>query len=212
MKICTKCGIEKPRSEYSNDKSKCDGLRPSCKECSHKYLQAHRSTPEGKAAHLNASNEYFAKNKERILAKGKAFRAEHPDEERAIRSRYAERRKKNARDWVVRNKEHINAYREATKVLTAARARKYRRADPGKFKAIKARYRAAKVQATPNWANPDAIRAYYTLASAIPGTHVDHIVPLVSKLVCGLHCETNLQLLPGPENQRKGNRKWPDMP
>jgi hypothetical protein len=50
------------------------------------------------------------------------------------------------------------------------------------------------------------------IASTVPGTHVDHIVPLVSKFVCGLHCEANLQLLPGPENQRKGNRVWPDMP
>ena len=42
--------------------------------------------------------------------------------------------------------------------------------------------------------------------------HVDHIVPLQSPIVCGLHAETNLQVIPGVMNVGKGNRFWPDMP
>lgn len=41
---------------------------------------------------------------------------------------------------------------------------------------------------------------------------VDHIIPLQSRLVCGLHNEFNLRVITAKENNAKGNRYWPDMP
>ena len=79
------------------------------------------------------------------------------------------------------------------------------------MRAACARRRAAKLNATPAWADRQAIAAVYAEAAA-KGMHVDHIVPLKSKLVCGLHVPWNLQVLPGPENIRKSNRFWPGMP
>jgi hypothetical protein len=73
------------------------------------------------------------------------------------------------------------------------------------------RRRATKLKATPKWADMDKIKQIYIKASTC-GHHVDHIVPLRSKFVCGLHCEANLQILEPSINMSKGNRWWPDMP
>lgn len=40
----------------------------------------------------------------------------------------------------------------------------------------------------------------------------DHIVPLHHPLVCGFHCEANIQFIPLEDNLRKSNLWWPDMP
>jgi hypothetical protein len=41
---------------------------------------------------------------------------------------------------------------------------------------------------------------------------VDHIVPLIHPLVCGLHCPANLRVIPLADNIRKSNNWWPDCP
>ena len=52
----------------------------------------------------------------------------------------------------------------------------------------------------------ERIKAIYREAAAREGEwHVDHIIPLRGKLVCGLHVPDNLQILPGAENRRKSN-------
>jgi len=62
----------------------------------------------------------------------------------------------------------------------------------------------AKIQRTPVWADYKAISDFYQNCPA--GMVVDHIIPLQSKLVCGLHVEWNLQYLPAKENLSKYNK------
>lgn len=66
-------------------------------------------------------------------------------------------------------------------------------------------------RAVPKWYEADKVSALYKRADRL-GVHVDHIVPLRSPIVCGLHCYDNLQLLPEKANLSKSNHMWPDHP
>lgn len=65
--------------------------------------------------------------------------------------------------------------------------------------------------ATVPCSNPLEIASIYEACrkrSAVTGVphHVDHIVPLQGRMVCGLHVHWNLQIMTASENCRKSNR------
>lgn len=79
------------------------------------------------------------------------------------------------------------------------------------------RRQRVKNRATPAWADIEKIREIYRVAQRLSKTtgvkyHVDHIVPLKSNQVSGLHCEANLQVIPATANLKKHNRSWPHKP
>lgn len=76
------------------------------------------------------------------------------------------------------------------------------------YNARNAKRRAQKLNATPTWADIGKIREVYRLCPK--GYHVDHIYPLISDWVCGLHVHENLQHLPAKDNISKGNRRVGD--
>jgi hypothetical protein len=107
-------------------------------------------------------------------------------------------------DYTKANKDCIKEYYEANKEYVRAQQKEYYLNNKSLFIAYRAKRRAAKLQATPKWANLVTIKEIYQTCPS--GYHVDHIVPLQNEIVCGLHCEFNLQHLPASENLSKGNR------
>jgi hypothetical protein len=88
--------------------------------------------------------------------------------------------------------------------------------NPEKVRSDAAKRRSLKNNAMPNWANTAYIKLFYDMvqeAEMKTGIkyHVDHIVPLKSPYVCGLHCEDNLQVLEATENIIKSNSTWLHM-
>ena len=117
------------------------------------------------------------------------------------------------------NKESIASqtkkYREQNYQTIALVKKQWSKDNSDKRNANQAFRKSVKLQATPSWSDKKAINGMYRLATLFNSTginlHVDHIIPLQSDTVCGLHCEANLQLLPASDNTSKGNRWWPDM-
>lgn len=143
---------------------------------------------ENREARLIRQKEWYLKNKDAHLAKCRKRRIENPETEKA-------RYEKNKDRILLRNK----TYRENNR---------------GVVSASKAKRRSQKLKATPKWMTKEdfaAVQEWYQLAKDLQWLseeklHVDHIVPLLGKDVCGLHIAANLQILPASENLRKKNK------
>lgn len=132
-------------------------------------------------------------------------RAANPESHRRANREYA---KRNRREETQR---HANWY-ERNKDARASWLRDYRKRPDiqAKRTAEAAVRRTQKRKACPKWVDRKALWAVYEEArrrSNASGTkhHVDHIVPLVHPLVCGLHAPWNLQILTAEENLQKSN-------
>jgi len=111
---------------------------------------------------------------------------------RQYTSKNIDRIKKQKIEYRLKNKELINRTKRAYRAKTGLH-----RYNESKRKAIKKR-------ALPKWANLEDIKLFYK--NCPEGYTVDHIIPLKSDLVCGLHISWNFQYLTLSENSRKHNK------
>lgn len=128
------------------------------------------------------------------------------ESERNLRKKNPEKYRRKYESWALKNTE---------KVITASL--NWRKRNLDKRSEIEARRRAAKRRAVPGWYDAKKVEQLFAERRELSATSgvqyaVDHIVPLISEIVCGLHWHVNMQVITAKENSSKGNRYWPDMP
>ena len=184
-KICSKCNLEQNKTEFRNDRTKKDGLRPDCKTCSKKYEENRRLT-----------NPTLTKEKL------KKFYENNPEKRQEYRKNYKnrkhEQRKERRNSDVIFNL--VNRVRcRIWKYLTINNITKKNRTldivgcTPQKLK----EHLEKQFSNGMTWEN----RVEW---------HIDHIIPLSSakteEELYKLCHYTNLQPLWAIENMKKGNK------
>jgi hypothetical protein len=209
LRTCTRCGLAFPTAEFPRQ-----GGRPKshCRACNCALTKEWRLNNVEQNRARKAT--WTEQNRELVKASAKAWHTRNADKNR-------ERNRARTRAWQDSHRETARAmcreWRANNLERAMAQQKRWRKEHLPRVLAHNARRRAAEVRATPVWADQASITAVYELAALLTKLtgirhHVDHIVPLKSKIVCGLHVAENLQAIPGRDNMSKGDRTWPDMP
>lgn len=164
---------------------------------------------ERKAKRAAYMREYRRQNPEKVLAAEARSRAKRTEAQKVL-----------ARAWYEQNielcKQRAHEHYRANQQKHVEHGRQWRASNKDKINAYASRKRADQLQATPCWADATSINLAYENAQVLTAEtgiswHVDHIIPLRSRFVCGLHTHTNLQVIPANDNQQKSNRWWLGM-
>jgi hypothetical protein len=197
MRVCTKCGESKPHDAFHVNKKK-NALYRHCIQCHRSMVRdAYLRNWEVRRAQIRA----YAKARPDILRKSTAaWRARNPERVREYEEKNRARKREYHRKWYAANLEDKRT-----------KNRQWSKKNPSKHLALCAKRRAQELQALARWADMKAIEAIYARAKQMTletgvKHDVDHVIPLQGKTVCGLHVETNLQILVAAENRSKGAR------
>ena len=205
-KRCTKCKNIKTYSEFSADNSARSKYRSICKKCDTEYSAENREQIK------EFQKNYYQNNKEKIDERHKLYYENNKEKlteyHREYRETNKEKLSEDNKTYYSNNTEKIleqrKQYREVNKEALSIKSKYYYQNNKYIFKAKNAKRRATKLQATPKWADQEKIKEVYK--NCPEGSHVDHWAPLQGELVCGLHCEFNLQYLTAAENLAKSNK------
>lgn len=232
MKTCNACQTLLPLSSFCKKAKAFDGISGECRACCAIYSAKWRK--ENAEYKKEKDRQYAAANALAARAKSRAWAAANPERVKATNTAYRNlnlekikdlgklRRQNNRsqialakKEYYLKNKERLDAKRRevyrANIEANRAKTRAWAAANPEKKAASRKERQLSKIKATPLWADRWIIEMFYLHAqflskeTGIPH-HVDHIVPLRSTRVCGLHVEHNLQVITGEENMRKRNK------
>lgn len=189
-KVCNICGTTKTLSKFDKSSKETDGFQHRCKQCNREWAKRHRvENPEKERAR---HKKYIEENRDKRREYEKQYAKNNPEKIRANSRRFyntnKEKELERCKMWAKNNRKWMNHYSSLQRLL--------------------------RKQAFASWANEEKIIALYdesykkTIETGILH-HVDHIIPIRSKYVCGLHCEDNLQVLTAHENVKKSNKFRP---
>ena len=177
------------------------------KELSRRYREAHGEEFK------EYQRQWYHDNKESANSTRRRYRENNPKKIKQIRDTNNKKfRKANPSyggDWFRSNPEKSKEY---SKKDYARKSRaNWRKNNKGHLNYLtRKRQKRIKI-ATPIWANQNNIRQIYIKSAQRSLNekleyHVDHIIPIQNKLVCGLHVPENLQIILKKENLSKGNK------
>lgn len=196
-KLCSSCKTEKQFYLFGKTSYSKSGYRSQCKDCEANYRKLHKDKIKiqrelNKDKFAAYKKIYKEINKEKIKEKNKIYR------DNTIERRLAYNAK-----WYQEHKDYANEY-----------AKTYKKTNKGIINNINANRRSATITRIPIWVSDvgkQYIKALYMLAnlqSKLTGEkwHVDHVLPLKGKTICGLHVPLNLRIIKAIDNLKKGNR------
>lgn len=185
---CKTCKTKKPIEKFSKSNRHTLGVMKECSKCLHQSRKKYQ-TPESMEKIAIQRKEYKEKNKDLIKEKNLEYRKENKEKikkaQEAYRLNNPEKVKSSKKRWEINNPEKVAEKRFKRRILEK--------------------------QSIPEWSESDKIKNVYEKAKwlgSLTGLkyHVDHIVPINGKEVCGLHVWANLQILEASINCAKGNR------
>lgn len=141
-----------------------------------------------KSCHATSVRSWQEKNWGRHVENCKAWQEGNPD-----------RQRENLRNWRATNPSQASITQKLWRAKNSV-----------SIYARNAKRTEALKRATPEWADRKSIAKFYSDAERLTKEtgvtwHVDHVIPLRSKFVSGLHVPDNLQVITATENVRKGN-------
>jgi len=236
--LCPQCGQDKDVSRFIWKPNGKQARKP-CRDCLNVQQRAkYQNDPEFRAQHALRCKSWNDRHLDARREISRRYRANNPEKQKAATKRWIEKNRdywrEYMRQWNAAHQDRANEIRRERRVVDIEYRERERANLRKRFKNLtpeqraserersnewnrnnrwsgnqrSAKRRAAQFQATPGWGQ-EGIKDLYQLA-AKNGFHVDHIVPLTSPVVCGLHVIYNLQLLPPTENLSKANRFDPD--